>query len=1538
MQKLMREYLNELKNRRRRRRQARIAMVILISLVVGSVIGALAQYGVAMTGNAKCGIEEHQHELACYEKTQVCTQLESAGHQHTDECYQTETSLVCGLEESEEHTHSDGCYATEQQIICSEEEGTGHQHTDACYEEELACGKELHTHGEECYIDTDADVEDAAVWNKQYEKIEWKDTWSENLVMAAREQIGYKESSDNYTIAEDGSHKGYTRYGQFAVDTGAESADVYADWDTAFVNFCLFYAGLSATDIFPDKLDTVEWYEEFRKINENIDGYLSCLVAPEGYMPKAGDLVIFQKGIEEEEREYQMGIVSSYDKEKDELKVIEGNSGNEVKENDYYIEAKDAQDDEMAPVFCYVDMSGIEKAYKGTDDEEQDPVEPGTPVEPEEPEEPKDDVTEEEDPAEDPKEENPDGETDGEEEPEEEETKEETIELTTKVDGTTITLSGPASSFEEGEKYEIQAKKVEDEETIATIEEAIDKEVEKQEKKVENYQAFDIKLMLDGEEVQPLGPVEVKFSGREVAKSVDNEETEVSVLHVDEETGEATDMEATATEEKEVVIETEHFSVYVYVELEFIYGKATITVEHWGEGIATTKGEANAADLTDTAFTHGAHGTSKEIELETSDMEIYTADEFEYPNGSYQKLENMSKVYLVGKVNEEGEVDEEAQINEEKINYTISKVWICNGKENIGVNKGKEKWEPGTYDEVSLNGDRDIKIDKDSLIRFWYKPKQRNDKVVTQANFYDYDISDGKFWNKDGTKSNETRTDIYKYLKTDEQGINSSFMGDGAKFGVGQVTSGNTSSWAGTDTIRTNGGNYFLNKATQYKELSDGSGKVAMMTPGIVQPTLQGVNKEDGSGGTLQFTSGVAAATNLFQEGTGSKEYIWDLGFKQNGDTYTLQYVNHDTAHDYTKITSRTQYPNGQSYGKTISSNDFWPMDRETNGDPHMGKGAENKGYASVKDYAFLKKVGDQWEAGKDGNWNAEQQSDDGLAHNWYFGMTYEVRFTIGDYVGPMKYYFRGDDDFWLFVDGKQIVDIGGIHSSLGQTVDLQQKMIEKGLLEYDKDGKLKDKNKKHTLKVFYMERGATGSCCYMQFTLPQTEPISIPTPAVTEYEVRKNWSDNESGFRPESITVKLVQKRQGTDTVTGKSEPVTLDASNGWRKRWSDLPVEKGGKTEAEKYSYSYEVEEINLPAGYRSELVDGVLTNILEPVELKVEKDWINDSGLEDYRPQKVRIGLYYYDASEYKPYIDKSGNHKYVELTAGNENETDPNKWSGTFSDLPQYSYKWNEETQKWDASPVKYTIREMYLEGDTWKPIPNNGNSLGNNANYKVTYSGLNTTIPSQDWVVIEESKSATLTVTNTLLTKFKIMKKGTEEGTPNLKGAEFVLLPYSSSNEEETDVIGDATLVDMSTQIDMLEGEIYKGISDEQGLILWKDSNGKPVENIPEGEYLMKEVKAPVGYAISTEEWIIKVGGYGRATITKKDGSPIKPNTITESGSVELMFEYFFLDEALYELPSTGGPGTYWYMFSGVLLLAVTALITYRNKRKEVLRS
>ncbi|MFQ9703947.1 MAG: hypothetical protein ACLR0U_21190 [Enterocloster clostridioformis] len=30
-----------------------------------------------------------------------------------------------------------------------------------------------------------------------------------------------------------------------------------------------------------------------------------------------------------------------------------------------------------------------------------------------------------------------------------------------------------------------------------------------------------------------------------------------------------------------------------------------------------------------------------------------------------------------------------------------------------------------------------------------------------------------------------------------------------------------------------------------------------------------------------------------------------------------------------------------------------------------------------------------------------------GLTHNWFFGMRYDFEFVLGDYTGPMDYYFR---------------------------------------------------------------------------------------------------------------------------------------------------------------------------------------------------------------------------------------------------------------------------------------------------------------------------------------------------------------------------------------------------------------------------------------------------------------------------------------------------------------------------------------------------
>lgn len=56
-------------------------------------------------------------------------------HTHTEDCY--EEKLICGKEEGEgAHHHTDDCYREVEALVCQTPESDGHQHTDACYTEE----------------------------------------------------------------------------------------------------------------------------------------------------------------------------------------------------------------------------------------------------------------------------------------------------------------------------------------------------------------------------------------------------------------------------------------------------------------------------------------------------------------------------------------------------------------------------------------------------------------------------------------------------------------------------------------------------------------------------------------------------------------------------------------------------------------------------------------------------------------------------------------------------------------------------------------------------------------------------------------------------------------------------------------------------------------------------------------------------------------------------------------------------------------------------------------------------------------------------------------------------------------------------------------------------------------------------------------------------------------------------------------------------------------------------------------------------------
>ena len=197
--------------------------------------------------------------------------------------------------------------------------------------------------------------------------------------------------------------------------------------------------------------------------------------------------------------------------------------------------------------------------------------------------------------------------------------------------------------------------------------------------------------------------------------------------------------------------------------------------------------------------------------------------------------------------------------------------------------------------------------------------------------------------------------------------------------------------------------------------------------------------------------SDLTAEDNFYNSNEKSTRYLrkyykdYKLIFNRNGDTYTLKSVKHG---QYTRD----------------AGSDFFPLDEED------------------------RKLSYE-ETGFKGN------------HNYYFGMRYDIEFTIGDYVGPLNYSFTGDDDLWVILDGREVVvDLGGIHKAVTGETNLWND------LKLDPSTSLSEeqKSQKHTLTILYMERGGGESNCNMEFTLPSARVITVDEQKKTSFEFEK--------------------------------------------------------------------------------------------------------------------------------------------------------------------------------------------------------------------------------------------------------------------------------------------------------------------------------------------------------------------------------------------------------------------------------------------------
>lgn len=281
-------------------------------------------------------------------------------------------------------------------------------------------------------------------------------------------------------------------------------------------------------------------------------------------------------------------------------------------------------------------------------------------------------------------------------------------------------------------------------------------------------------------------------------------------------------------------------------------------------------------------------------------------------------------------------------------------------------------------------------------------------------------------------------------------------------------------------------------------ELSNGNSAVQ----GLVADTLSNNN-------LMIKTSGKTVAAPYFNE---------DFLTGNNSKNTVLGKVYKDVTFPFVKkpVTST-------SYKGSV---DYWYFDSADNN-------ASNKNLQlqqSVKDGYFLN-PSDQavkgqtaspgYPATNDNNYfpfNTNAQSGNATMLNYGFGQKFDLKFkltsdgtvkTTDNEDAPIEFNFSGDDDVWVFIDGKLVLDVGGGHGKVNGTINFKDKKATVSSVKNDATGGgvtpskvnsfasdetiTKDYfTKEHTLTMFYMERGLWESNMSISFNFPDENEFQV--------------------------------------------------------------------------------------------------------------------------------------------------------------------------------------------------------------------------------------------------------------------------------------------------------------------------------------------------------------------------------------------------------------------------------------------------------------
>lgn len=251
-------------------------------------------------------------------------------------------------------------------------------------------------------------------------------------------------------------------------------------------------------------------------------------------------------------------------------------------------------------------------------------------------------------------------------------------------------------------------------------------------------------------------------------------------------------------------------------------------------------------------------------------------------------------------------------------------------------------------------------------------------------------------------------------------------------------------------------------------------------------------------------------------------------------------------------------------------------------------------------DKVFKEENGQLVQTGIKADNTGDSHYNGGKPVNHHFGLSMSTRFVqpkggLTNNNNDMTFEFAGDDDVWVFIDDVLVGDIGGIHNRASLSINFHTGNIKvndnyNGTLKskYQKAGKAGDTSwegntfaddTNHTLKFFYLERGATDSNMELKFnlvTVPESDIIKfdqdgkfVQSAEFALYKTDENFTDTTND--------KNALLGSGTTDEAGHLT-LTNDDDNGVI-NFDDLY----NKNHGNKY---YLLKETRVPEGYRSSL----------------------------------------------------------------------------------------------------------------------------------------------------------------------------------------------------------------------------------------------------------------------------------------------------------------------------------------------------------------